>query len=74
MLEETIEQLEPGDMRAEALIRLAVVRLYGDGFFEGARLLQRALSEADADSPLRVQILITLAYALLHANQPGAAC
>jgi DNA-binding NarL/FixJ family response regulator len=52
------------------LTRLAVVRLYGDGFFEAARLLQRALSEADPDSPLRVQILITLAYALLHANEP----
>ena len=72
VLEETIERLEPGDRRAEALTRLAVVRLYGDGFFEAARLLQRALSEADTDSPLRVQILITLAYALLHANQPRA--
>ncbi|MDT5283721.1 MAG: hypothetical protein QOJ20_4916 [Mycobacterium sp.] len=72
VLEETIERLESGDRRAEALTRLAVVRLYGDGFFEAARLLQRALSEADAGSPLRVQILITLAFALLHANQPGA--
>ena len=35
-------------------------------------MLQRALSEADTGSPLRVQILITLAYALLHANQPRA--
>jgi DNA-binding CsgD family transcriptional regulator len=73
VLEQTIAQLAPGDMRAEALVRLAVVRLYGDGFLEGARLLQRALSEASADSPLRVQILITLAYALLHANQPEPA-
>ncbi|MDT5243342.1 MAG: hypothetical protein QOD36_718 [Mycobacterium sp.] len=70
VLEETIERLGPGDRRAEALTRLAVVRLYGDGFFEAARLLQRALSEADPESPLRVQILITLAYALLHANEP----
>jgi ATP/maltotriose-dependent transcriptional regulator MalT len=70
VLEETIERLGPGDRRAEALTRLAVVRLYGDGFFEAARLLQRALSEADPDSPLRVQILITLAFALLHANEP----
>ena len=72
VLEETIERLEPGDRRAEALSRLAVVRLYGDGFFEGARLLQRALSEANAGSPLRVQILITLAYSLLNTNQPRA--
>jgi DNA-binding CsgD family transcriptional regulator len=72
VLEETIERLEPGDRRAEALTRLAVVRLYGDGFFEAARLLQRALTEADDGSPLRVQVLITLAFALLHANQPQA--
>jgi DNA-binding CsgD family transcriptional regulator len=70
VLEETIERLEPGDRRAEALTRLAVVRLYGDGFFEAARLLRRALSEADDGSPLRVQVLITLAFALLHANHP----
>jgi len=72
VLEETIERLEPGDLRAEALSRLAVVRLYGDGFFEAARLLQRALGEAHTGSPLRVQILITLAYSLLHTNQPRA--
>ncbi len=72
VLEETIDRLAPGDLRAEALSRLAVVRVYGDGFFEGARLLQRALSEVHTDSPLRVQILITLAYSLLNANQPQA--
>ena len=72
VLEETIERLAPGDLRAEALSRLAVVRGYGDGFFEGARLLQRALSEVHTDSPLRVQILITLAYSLLNASQPQA--
>jgi DNA-binding CsgD family transcriptional regulator len=72
VLEETIEQLAPGDQRAEALSRLAVVRLYGDGFFEGARLLQRALAEVHADSPLRVQIMITLAFSMLHTNQLAA--
>jgi DNA-binding CsgD family transcriptional regulator len=72
VLEETIEQLAPGDQRAEALSRLAVVRLYGDGFFEGARLLQRALAEVHADSPLRVQVMITLAFSMLHTNQLAA--
>jgi DNA-binding NarL/FixJ family response regulator len=70
VLEETIERLPGGDLRAEALSRLAVVRLYGDGFYEASRLLQRALREVHPDSPLQVQILITLAYALLQANQP----
>ncbi|MGX9787427.1 helix-turn-helix transcriptional regulator [Mycobacterium sp. MMS18-G62] len=69
VLEETIEQLSPGNLRAEALSRLAVVRLYGAGFFEGTRLLRRALGEAEPDSPLRVQILITLAYSMLNTNQ-----
>jgi DNA-binding NarL/FixJ family response regulator len=72
VLEETIERLAPGNLRAEALCRLAIVRLYGDGFFEGARLLQRALDDVEGDSPLRVQILITLAYNLLNANQAEA--
>jgi ATP/maltotriose-dependent transcriptional regulator MalT len=72
VLQETIEQLAPGNPRAEALSRLAVVRLYSDGFFEAARLLQRALREVELDSPLRVQVLITLAYALLNANQAEA--
>jgi DNA-binding NarL/FixJ family response regulator len=73
VLEETIEQLAPGDVRAEALSRLAVVRLYGDGFYEAARLLQRALTEVQNDSPLRAHILITLAYSLLQSNQGAAA-
>ncbi len=34
VLEETVEQLGPGNLRAEALTRLAVVRLYGEGFIE----------------------------------------
>jgi tetratricopeptide (TPR) repeat protein len=70
VLEETIDGLAPGDLRAEAFSRLAVVRLYDDGFFEAAALLQRALNEVHTDSPLRVQILITLAFALLQSNQP----
>ncbi len=70
VLEGTIESLAPGDLRAEAFSRLAIVRLYGDGFVEAVALLRRALHEVDPDSPLRVQILITLAYALLQSNQP----
>ncbi|WP_101952472.1 LuxR family transcriptional regulator [Mycobacterium sp. 3519A] len=69
VLEETIDVLAPGELRAEALSRLAVVRLYSDGFFEAAALLRRALAEVDPDSPLRVQILITLAYSLLQAGE-----
>jgi DNA-binding CsgD family transcriptional regulator len=69
VLHETVAGLTPGDLRAEALCRLAVVRLYTEGFFEATRVLQQALDDADEDSPLRVQILITLAYSHMHTNQ-----
>ncbi len=69
VLHETIERLPPGDLRAEALCRMAVVCLYTDGFFEATRVLQQALDDADAASPLRVQILITLAHSLMHGNR-----
>lgn len=69
VLQETVDRLASGGMRAEALSRLAVVRLYSDGFFEAARVLQQALNDVDDNSPLRVQILITLAYALHHGNE-----
>ena len=69
VLQETVDGLPPGDLRAEALCRLAIVRLYTEGFFETTRVLQQALSDAGDDSPLRVQILITLAYSLMHGNE-----
>lgn len=72
MLETAIEQLPPGDMRAEALSRLAVVRLYSDGFFEVVRLLEQALAEIEGNRTLSVGMLIMLAYAQINANQPEA--
>ena len=69
VLQETVDRLAAGRSAAEALCRLAVVRLYTEGFFETTRVLQQALSDAGDDSPLRVQILITLAYSLMHANR-----
>ncbi len=68
VLQETVDGLTR-DLRAEALCRLAVVRLYTEGFFEATTVLQQALDDADEGSPLRVLILITLAYSLMHANQ-----
>jgi DNA-binding CsgD family transcriptional regulator len=48
---------------------LAVVRLYGEGFHEVDRMLEQALREAEDNSPLRVQVSVSLAYVLLNANQ-----
>jgi DNA-binding CsgD family transcriptional regulator len=72
MLEDAIDQLGPGDLRAEALSRLAVVRLYGDGFFDVVRLLEQALTEVEHNRPLRVGMLVMLAYAHINANQAEA--
>ncbi len=69
VLRETLDRLPPGDLRAEALCRLAVVRLYTEGFLEATDVLHQALDDAHENSPLRVQILITLAYSLMHANR-----
>lgn len=68
VLEEAIDQLPPGDLRAEALTRLAVVRLYNEGFLEAARVLREALEDVRDNRSLRVQTLITLAYALFHGD------
>ncbi|MGV0793334.1 ATP-binding protein [Mycolicibacterium sp. XJ1819] len=69
LLEDTITRLDAGELRAEALSRLAIVRLYGEGFREATRLMQRALADTPEDSPLRVLVLITLAYCLHHCGQ-----
>src|SRR4051812_42129112 len=69
VLRETVDRLPPGDLRAEALCRMAVVCLYTEGFFEATSVLQQALDDADEDSPLRVHILITLAHSLMHGNR-----
>jgi ATP/maltotriose-dependent transcriptional regulator MalT len=72
-LDETIDRLAPGTVRGEAMLLLAVVRLYGDSFLEAADLLERALEEAAADPASRVRMLIILAYALFNGGRPQPA-
>ncbi|MHA7666151.1 helix-turn-helix transcriptional regulator [Mycolicibacterium sp. HS_4_1] len=69
LLESVIGRVTSRDLRAEALSLLAVVRLYGDGLIEAMELLQRALDEVDDRLPLRVPILVTLAYAQYNAGR-----
>lgn len=71
-LEAVIRRLPAGDERAEALNRLAVVRLYQSGLGEAIPLLQQALDEMDGSSPLRVQVLISLAHAYLNTRDTEA--
>ncbi len=73
LLQAVVDDLPAGPLRAEALHQLALVRLYDDGFFEAAELLECALPDTGADHALRVRMLIMLSYALLNAAQPERA-
>ncbi len=73
LLEETIETLNRGTLRAEALSTLAVVGLYGDSFLEATDFLERALGEVGDHMPLRVQILVSLSFTLLNTGHLAAA-
>jgi len=73
LLEETIEQLAPGALRAEALSLLGFVQLFDDSFVEAAGVLKRALNEAGDNLALRTRLLITLSYARYNAGQFSAA-
>ncbi|KLO28065.1 hypothetical protein ABW16_14065 [Mycolicibacter heraklionensis] len=69
LLEANLERLSPGNLRAEALSQLAIIRLYDDGFVEATDLLQRALDEVGDRIDLRVQVSVTLSYALFNAGR-----
>lgn len=73
VLEKTIKQLGAGTLRAAALCLLAVVRLFDDSFLEATGLLERGLAETGADLALRVQMLVTLSFALVNTGQLAAA-
>jgi DNA-binding CsgD family transcriptional regulator len=73
LLEETIDALAPGPLRAEALSLLGFVQLFDDSFVEAAGVLKRGLEEAGDNLALRTRLLITLSYARYNAGQFSAA-
>ncbi|ODQ95725.1 AAA family ATPase [Mycolicibacterium holsaticum] len=73
LLEQTIADMQPGPLRAQARHALAFVRFMDDGYLEGRQLLQQALDEDAPGGPLRAGILTALAYALYMTGQPEAA-
>ena len=73
VLEQTIEHLGAGPLRATALCLLAVVRIFDDSFTDAADLLSRGLDETGDDVALRVQMLITLSFACFNAGLLPAA-
>jgi DNA-binding CsgD family transcriptional regulator/tetratricopeptide (TPR) repeat protein len=72
-LEAAIADMAPGSSRAEALQRLAMVRLYDDSFLEAAELCLRALGDCADDSALSVSVMTTLAFAQLNTGRPDVA-
>jgi DNA-binding CsgD family transcriptional regulator len=69
VLEESIDRLSSGTLRARTLGLLGIVRLHDDSYAEAAEILERAVSEAGEDRPLRAQCLNSMGYALLNAGE-----
>ena len=73
LLQDTIERLEPGPRRAEALTLLALVASLNDSFDEAADLLERALDDVGAELAQRVAILVSLSFASVNAGRMDSA-
>jgi ATP/maltotriose-dependent transcriptional regulator MalT len=73
LLEQTVAEIGPGELRANALYLLAMVRMFDDSFVEAAAVLERGLTEAAQVPALRVQMLITLSFARFNAGKLDAA-
>ncbi|WP_428342124.1 helix-turn-helix transcriptional regulator [Mycobacterium sp.] len=73
MLEDIIDRLEPGVLRAGVLHLLAAVRLSNDSFVAACAALQRALSEVGDNLGLRLEMLVMLSWVQVHAGHPEAA-
>src|SRR5579859_2770931 len=69
LLEETIERLHGGLLRAEAQSLLASVRLHDDSYAEAAGLLEQALEDAGDNARLRVRIQLQLGYVLTNLGR-----
>jgi ATP/maltotriose-dependent transcriptional regulator MalT len=73
LLADTIRRLPRGILRATATNLRAVVCLLNNSFLDAVGLLEGSLDEASGDLGLLVQMLVTLAFALLNAGRIGAA-
>jgi len=69
VLEPTISVVDPGVLRAIALILLAGLCIYTDGFIQAAEYLERALDDTRDHPSLTVQALLMLSFAQLNAGQ-----
>ncbi len=68
LLETTVRGQEAGIQRARALALLGLVRLFDESFVDAAAVLERSLGDVRSDSELGVEILVTLAFALVNSG------
>jgi DNA-binding CsgD family transcriptional regulator/tetratricopeptide (TPR) repeat protein len=73
LLQDTIETLPRGLLRAQALSMLGLIALLNDSFVEAADLLERALADAERDLALRVSVLVSRSFALVNGGHFDAA-
>lgn len=69
LLEETVAQLHPSHVRAEAQRLLATVRLHDDSYREAAMLLEQALAEAAGEPAQQARITLELLYVLTNLGR-----
>ncbi len=69
LLKPTVDQLPRGPLRAAALNMLAAIRIYDDSLLEAIDLLDHALSDAEDDHVLIVQILLLASFASLYSGK-----
>jgi DNA-binding CsgD family transcriptional regulator len=73
LLDEAIDRLGPGELRAQAMLLLGAVRMYDDSFLEAAAILERALPESEGNAAVQVRVSVMLAYALFNGGRPEEA-
>ena len=73
LLEQTIEEIGPGTVRAQALGLVGLMESIQGSLTTAAAVLHRALHEAGDDLALRVQILVPLAFAQWNIGHRTAA-
>lgn len=73
LLQQTVDRLTPGPLRAEALHLLGLVRLYDNSSADAAALLRDAVEQPGAVPDRQVPMLVMLAFVEYNAGDAGAA-
>jgi DNA-binding CsgD family transcriptional regulator len=69
LLDDVVKRAQPGTVRAAAANVLASIMVYVEGFGASANLLERFLPDAAAETPLLIQMLMSLSYMLLNMGR-----